>query len=76
MLVTLDIDDDVLDRVAALAAALEASPGRVLSDLARQALAADGIGGPVRNGVPVLPRRRVDMPRPTDHFVNGFRDDE
>jgi hypothetical protein len=55
---TLDIDDYVLSAAKELAASQKTTAGRVISDLARQALTrsleADKL--PVRNGFPVLPR--------------------
>ena len=58
MRTTLDIDDDVLSAAKELAASQKTTAGRVISDLARQALTRsleiDQL--PIRNGFPVLPR--------------------
>jgi hypothetical protein len=55
---TLDIDEDVLDSAKELAARRGTTAGRVLSDLARSALAPQGRSPRKRNGVPLLPERR------------------
>ena len=73
MRTTLNIDDDVLQAAKELAAVRGLTAGRVLSDLARTALAPDR---PVRmrNGVPLLPPRPSGAPRPTMKLVNDLRD--
>jgi hypothetical protein len=73
MRTTLDLDADVLHAAKEIAAARGTTAGRVLSDLARKAL---GLmpSARLRNGVPVLPRRRPGSRRPTMHQVNDFRD--
>ena len=53
---TLDLDDDVLQAAKEMAALRGTTAGRVVSELARKALAPRQAGR-VRNGVPVLPRR-------------------
>lgn len=73
MRTTLDIDDDMLQAVKELAAVHRVTAGRMLSDLARQALT-PAPGRHVRNGVPVLPRRPQGRPRPTMKLVNKLRD--
>ena len=59
MRTTMDIDDDVLQAAKELAARQKSTAGRVISALARRALA--GLAQPkrsrVKNAVPVLPRR-------------------
>jgi hypothetical protein len=55
---TLDIDEDVLESAKELAARRGTTAGRVLSDLARSALAPRGRSPRKRNGVPLLPERR------------------
>jgi hypothetical protein len=59
MRTTLDIDDDVLAAAKERAAAQNSTAGKVISDLARQALTrrveVDRL--PVRNGFPTLPKR-------------------
>jgi hypothetical protein len=74
MRTTLDIDDDVLQAAKELAANRSTTAGRVLSELARQALAPKR-GPRVRNGVPLLPRRAKGSPRPTMALVNRLRDE-
>ena len=56
MRTTLDIDDDVLQAAKELAQARKKTTGKVLSDLARQALEPK-TSYKVRNGVPVIPHR-------------------
>jgi hypothetical protein len=74
MRTTLDIDEDVLQAAKELAASRRSSVGRVLSDLARQALQPTAKERPLRNGVPLFP------PRPgarvvTMEVVNRLRDE-
>lgn len=60
MRTTLDIDDDVLQAAKELAERQGSTAGRVLSALARRALAPESritTGSATRNGVPVLPSR-------------------
>jgi hypothetical protein len=71
---TLQIDDDVLQAVKKIAAERKTTIGRVLSDLARQAIAA-GHGERVRNGVPLLPPRPKGSPPLTMELVNRLRDE-
>jgi hypothetical protein len=71
---TLDIDDDVLEAAKELAANRSTTAGRVLSELARQALSPKRVPR-VRNGVPLLPRRPKGSPRPTMALVNRLRDE-
>jgi hypothetical protein len=71
---TLDIDDDVLEAAKDLAANRGTTAGRVLSELARQAL--EPRRSPrVRNGVPLLPRRPAGSAKPTLDLVNRLRDE-
>ncbi len=72
---TLDIDADVLQAAKELAASRRTSAGRVLSDLARAALAPKQRTPKVRHGVPVLPPRAGEAPVTAD-VVNRLRDDE
>lgn len=74
MRTTLDIDDDVLIAVKDLASSRGSSAGKVLSDLARQALNLSE-STEVRNGIRLLPRRPPGSPRPTMELVNRLRDD-
>jgi hypothetical protein len=74
MRTTLDVDDDVLQAAKEIAANRQTTAGRVLSDLARKALTPSQHGR-VRNGVPLMPRRRKGSPRPTMEKVNRLRDE-
>jgi hypothetical protein len=74
MRTTLNIDDDVLQAAKELGALHGKSAGQMLSELARRALS-PAPSHRVRNGVPVLPRRRTGSPRPTMRLVNELRDD-
>jgi hypothetical protein len=74
MRTTLDIDEDVLESAKDLAARRGTSAGRVLSDLARAALAPRNLGGRKRNGVPILPGRRGAR-LVTPEIVNRLRDE-
>ena len=71
---TLDIDDDVLQAARELAGNRQKTTGKVLSDLARQALAPRG-RQPMRNGVRLLARRQLGSPKPTMDLVNRLRDE-
>ena len=74
MRTTLDIDDDVLQAAKDLATNRGTTAGRVLSELARQAL--EPRRSPrVRNGVPLLARRPAGGPKPTLDLVNRLRDE-
>jgi hypothetical protein len=74
MRTTLDIDEDVLQAARELAANRGATIGKILSDLARQALAPRRAAR-VRNGVPVLARRSTASPKPTMDLVDRLRDE-
>jgi hypothetical protein len=74
MRTTLDIDDDVLQAARELAENRRKTIGQVITDLARQALAPSGRRA-VRNGVPLLARRRGGSPKPTMDLVNRLRDE-
>jgi hypothetical protein len=74
MRTTLDIDDDVLEAAKELASSRSTSAGRVLSELARQALQPKRAPR-VRNGVPLMPRRPAGAPRSTMALVNRLRDE-
>jgi hypothetical protein len=73
MRTTLDLDDDILQVAKELAVTKNTTAGKIISDLVRRALAAPQ---PVanRNGVPVLPPRPANLPRPTLKLVNELRD--
>lgn len=71
---TLDIDDDVLQAAKEIARNRGSTAGRVLSELARKALTPEP-ALPVRNGVPLLPRRPPGSAKPTLELVNRLRDE-
>ena len=71
---TLDIDADVLQSAKELANLRGSTAGRVLSELAREALARPRPVARVRNGVPLLPSRPAGAARPTMRLVNELRD--
>ena len=72
MRTTLDIDEDVLLAVKAIARHKKLSTGKVLSDLARQTLARHS-EAVTRNGVPLFPRQ-PDAAVVTLELVNRLRD--
>jgi len=71
---TLHIDDDVLQAAKEIAASRSTTAGKVLSELARKALEPRSTSR-VRNGVPLLRRRKKGSPRPTMALVNRLRDE-
>ena len=73
MRTTVTIDDDVLAAAKAIARQQNRSIGEVLSELARRALHRS-TPPKVRNGVPLLPRRR-NVPPVTLDIVNALRDE-
>jgi hypothetical protein len=76
MRTTLDLDEDVIQAAKELAAVRRVTAGRVVSDLVRKALTPTGPVPKVRNGVPLLPRRRPGAPILTMKFINELRDEE
>jgi hypothetical protein len=74
MRTTLDIDDDILRAIKEIASSRGATAGKVLSELARQALEPAELPL-IRNGVPLLPRRSPGGPKPTMSLVNRLRDE-
>jgi hypothetical protein len=74
MRTTLDVDEDVLQAAKEIAANRGTTAGRVLSDLARQALEPTG-SVEIRNGVPLLPRLPKGSPPLTMELVNRLRDE-
>jgi hypothetical protein len=72
---TLAIDDDVLKVMKKIATEQKTSVGRVLPDLAGQAVTA-AEGERVRNGVPLMPRLPKGSPPLTIDVVNRLRDEE
>lgn len=74
MRTTLDVDEDVLRVAKELAAQRGVTAGKVLSELARQALKPPGATAEQRNGIPLLPPREDSRPV-TMEAVNELRDD-
>jgi len=74
MRTTLDVDEDVLQAAKEIATNRGTTAGRVLSDLARKALEPRQTTR-VRNGVPLMPRRRKGSARPSIEQVNRLRDE-
>ena len=74
MRTTLDIDEDVLESAKELAARWGTTAGRVLSELARIALAPRTRSARKRNGVPILPKQRGAR-IVTPEIVNRLRDE-
>jgi hypothetical protein len=74
MRTTLDIDEDVLESAKELAARRGTTVGRVLSELARSALAPRSRSVRKRNGVPILPKNRGAR-LVTPEIVNRLRDE-
>jgi len=73
MRTTLDIDDDVLFAAKEMAKRKGTSMGKVLSDLARQALSRQA-DTPLRNGVPLFPRQ-AESGVVTLELINQLRDE-
>ncbi len=73
MRTTLDIDDDVLQAAKELATLRKTTAGKVLSELARQALRPPEKMPSTRNGVPLLPERPDEKPV-NSKLVNRLRD--
>ena len=74
MRTTLDIDEDVLETAKELAARRGSTAGRVISELARRALAPRERAPRRRNGVPILPTpKRTGLVTP--EIVNRLRDE-
>jgi hypothetical protein len=73
MRTTLDIDDDVLETAKELAARRGTTAGRIISELARSALAPRNRLRK-RNRVPLLPPRR-EARLVTPEIVNRLRDE-
>jgi hypothetical protein len=71
---TLDIDEDVLECAKELAAQRRTTAGRILSELARSALAPRDRSPRKRNGVPLLPKQR-GAKLVTPEIVNRLRDE-
>jgi Arc/MetJ family transcription regulator len=57
MRTTVDIDDDVLQAARELAVKEKSTAGKIISSLARRALATTAGSKRAKNAVPVLPRR-------------------
>ncbi len=76
MRTTLDIDEDVLQAAKDIAAMRKSTAGKVLSELARQALEPRDEPPRVRHGVPVLPRRAAGERPVSVDDVDRLLDDE
>jgi len=74
MRTTLDIDQDVLLAAKEMAKRQSVSMGKVLSELARQALTRQVTAADTRNGVPLFPRQ-PDAGIVTLELVNRLRDE-
>jgi hypothetical protein len=74
MRTTFDLDLDILQAVRELAEARGQTMGQVLSGLAREALETPATDR-VKNGVPLLPRRKPGSSRPTMRLVNELREE-
>jgi hypothetical protein len=74
MRTTLDIDDDVMLAAKELARSRKSSVGRVVSDLAREALTKKVAVARSKSGWPVLPVR-PDAKPVTLELVNRLRDE-
>ena len=74
MRTTLAIDDDVLAAAKHLAERQSKTVGEVISALARRGLHRTPRSAAVRNGVPLLPRRK-DAGHVTLDLVNQLRDE-
>jgi hypothetical protein len=75
MRTTLDIEPDVLQAAKEIAQVRGKTTGQVVSELLRKALQPTPSKQRVRNGVPLLTRRR-GAPVLTLEIVNRLRDDE
>lgn len=73
MRTTLTIDDDILLAARAIARQRNQTIGKVVSEMARQALCPPAAGAE-RNGIPLLPVRRPDAVVTLD-IVNALRDE-
>ena len=71
----MDIADDVLQAVRELAELRGETLGALISSLARKGLEAPAADATIRNGVPLLPRRREGAPKTTMKLVNALRDE-
>jgi hypothetical protein len=74
MRTTLELDDDLLSTARHLARQQGVTLGQVISELARQSLAATA-PPKVRNGVPLFVPK-AGAPRPDLKLVNRLRDEE
>ena len=76
MRTTLTIDDDVLEAARGLAERDKKTVGEVISQLARNAMAApeNRFEFEKRNGVPLLPTRKGALPVTTE-LINRIRDE-
>jgi hypothetical protein len=72
---TLEIEDDVLQAARELAENRGTSIGKVISELVRAALESPRSSVRVRQGVPLIQRRRRGSRKPTLDLVNRLRDE-
>ena len=70
----MSVDADVLQAAKGIAMNRGTTTGRAVPDLTRQAVEPRRTPR-VRNGVPLMPRRRKGRPRPTMERVNQLRDE-
>lgn len=74
MRTTIDLEDDILIAIKAIANQKQKSMGAIVSDLLREALS-----GPnsleIRNGIPLLPKKKNGKVVTLD-LVNQLRDEE
>lgn len=75
MRTTLDLDEDVLLAAKEMAALRRTTAGKILSELARQALRPAKESPALRNGVPLLPSTPEERPVSME-MVNRLRDQE
>lgn len=74
MRTTLDLDDDVLQAIKSLAGHRGISAGRLLSELAREALKPDG-ARKKRHGFILFPAAKKGRPAAALELVNRLRDE-
>jgi hypothetical protein len=75
MRVTLEIDDDVLQKARDLARLKKQSPDHAISDLIRRGLSRETPKVEVRNGIPVWVHNRTPVPISEDLVRNLAEED-
>jgi len=75
MRTTLDLDEDILQAAKEIAANRGTTAGRVISELAREALTPKRTTE-IRNGVRLMPKAPEGTPKMTMADVNRLRDEE